>query len=223
MSEDEASGHDRARLIEPIARELPMEYALETLNKLIELVDGRTRLDMTDTVENTQRTMILAWARRARSSPSHRTHTRAGGRERNAAEQLARRSPPAPSSCPTSPRSRGARRTGASPRSSAWAGCTRLEGDDARLTGAAPAVTVAEQAGVMVATVARDDARVGSVLTPDDRVSAAAWNSVSEATVVTISGEVAEPVRIDVVGSSSDLAAMHLTVLVEENAQADAS
>ena len=95
------------------------------------------------------------------------------------------------------------------------------EGDDARLTGAAPAVAVAEQAGVTVETVARDDARVGSVLTPDDRVSAAAWNSVSEATVVTISGEVAEPVRIDVVGSSADPAAMHLTVLVEENAQAD--
>jgi len=95
------------------------------------------------------------------------------------------------------------------------------EGDDARLTGAAPAVTVAEQAGVTVETVTRDDARVGSVLTPDDRVSAAAWNSVSEATVVTISGEVAEPVRIDVVGSSADPAAMHLTVLVEENAQAD--
>ncbi|WP_010078703.1 Fe-S cluster assembly protein SufD, partial [Micrococcus luteus] len=92
---------------------------------------------------------------------------------------------------------------------------------DARLTGAAPAVTVAEQAGVTVETVARADARVGSVLTPDDRVSAAAWNSVSEATVVTISGEVAEPVRIDVVGSSADPAAMHLTVLVEENAQAD--
>mgnify|MGYP000689863835 CR=1 FL=1 len=39
--------------------------------------------------------------------------------------------------------------------------------------------------------------------------------------VRTTADSLTEPVRIDVVGSSADPAAMHLTVLVEENAQAD--
>lgn len=94
-------------------------------------------------------------------------------------------------------------------------------GDDARLTGAAPAVTVSETAGVSVETVGRDDARVGTVLTPDDRVSAAAWTSFAEATVVTVSGEPGEPVRIEVTGSGVEPAAQQLTLIVEENAHAD--
>ena len=96
-------------------------------------------------------------------------------------------------------------------------------GDDARLTGPAPVVTVSEHAGVTVETVGRDDARVGSVVTPDDRVSAAAWASFEQATVVTVAAgaEVPAPVRIDVTGAGSAPAAHHLTVVVEENAAAD--
>ena len=97
------------------------------------------------------------------------------------------------------------------------------DGDDARLTGAAPAVTVSEHEGVTVETVGRDDARVGSVLTPDDRVSAAAWASFEQATVVTVAAgtEVSAPVRIEVAGAGYEPAAHHLTVVVEENAAAD--
>lgn len=103
------------------------------------------------------------------------------------------------------------------------AGLHLPSGDAARLTGATPTVTVTEHAGVTVETVGRDDARVGSVLTPDDRVSAAAWASFTEATVVTIAAgtEVPEPIRIEVTGAGTEPAAAHLTVIIEENAQAD--
>ena len=175
---------------------------------------------MTDTVENTQRTLIPGMGEEGENLAVAQTSApRAGGRERNAAGSRADRL----SSFELSdfPVLTGREEDWRFTPLKRLGGLHLPEGDDARLTGAAPVVTVAEQAGVTVETVARDDARVGSVLTPDDRVSAAAWNSVSEATVVTISGEIAEPVRIDVVGSCADPAAMHLTVLVEENAQAD--
>ena len=175
---------------------------------------------MTDTVENTQGSMIPGMGEEGEKLTVAQTSApRAGAPERNAAGSRADRvSSYALADFPVL--------TG---REEDWrftplkrlGGLHLPEGDDARLTGAAPSVTVAEQVGVRVETVARDDARVGSVLTPDDRVSAAAWNSVAQATVVTVSGEVAEPVRIDVVGSSAEPAAMHLTVIVEENAQAD--
>ncbi|MGJ5590469.1 Fe-S cluster assembly protein SufD [Micrococcus lylae] len=95
------------------------------------------------------------------------------------------------------------------------------DGDEGRLTGAAPSVTVSELEGVRVETVSRDDSRLGTVHTPEDRVSAAAWNSFSEATVVTVSGEVSAPVRIDVVGTGTEAAASHLKVVVEANCRAD--
>lgn len=175
---------------------------------------------MTDTVENTQGSMIPGMGEEGEKLTVAQTSApRAGAPERNAAGSRADRVSsyeladfPVLTGREEDWRFTPLKRLG---------GLHLPEGDDARLTGAAPSVTVAEQAGVHVETVARDDARVGSVLTPDDRVSAAAWNSVAQATVVTVSGEVAEPVRIDVVGSSAEPAAMHLTVIVEENAQAD--
>ncbi len=175
---------------------------------------------MTDTVENTQGSMIPGMGEEGEKLTVAETSApRAGAPERNAAGSRADRVSsyeladfPVLTGREEDWRFTPLKRLG---------GLHLPEGDDARLTGAAPSVTVAEQAGVRVETVARDDARVGSVLTPDDRVSAAAWNSVAQATVVTVSGEVAEPVRIDVVGSSAEPAAMHLTVIVEENAQAD--
>ncbi|MFB1428041.1 Fe-S cluster assembly protein SufD [Micrococcus endophyticus] len=175
---------------------------------------------MTDTVENTQGSMIPGMGEEGEKLTVAQTSApRAGAPERNAAGSRADRVSsyeladfPVLTGREEDWRFTPLKRLG---------GLHLPEGDDARLTGAAPSVTVAEQVGVRVETVARDDARVGSVLTPDDRVSAAAWNSVAQATVVIVSGEVAEPVRIDVVGSSAEPAAMHLTVIVEENAQAD--
>ena len=54
------------------------------------------------------------------------------------------------------------------------AGLHLPDGDQSRLTGTAPSVQVQAQDGITVETVGREDARLGSVLTPDDRVSAAA-------------------------------------------------
>ncbi|XNZ01122.1 Fe-S cluster assembly protein SufD [Micrococcus luteus] len=95
------------------------------------------------------------------------------------------------------------------------------DGDEGRLTGAAPSVAVSEHEGVTVESVSRDDARLGTAHTPEDRVSAAAWKSFSEATVVTVSGEVSAPVRIDVTGAGTEPAAAHLKVVVEANSRAD--
>lgn len=103
------------------------------------------------------------------------------------------------------------------------AGLHLPDGDDARLTGAAPAVSVTELDGVTVETVGRDDARLGSVLTPDDRVSAAAWASFEQATVVTIGADVeaTAPVRIDITGTGTVPAAQHLLVVAAPNSRAD--
>jgi Fe-S cluster assembly protein SufD len=104
------------------------------------------------------------------------------------------------------------------------AGLHLPDGDAARLAGTAPAVTVADVEGVTVETVARDDARLGSVLTPDDRVSAAAWASFAEATVVTVGAnvEASTPVRIEITGSGAgEAAAQHLLVVAQPNSRAD--
>ncbi len=103
------------------------------------------------------------------------------------------------------------------------AGLHLPDGDAARLIGPAPAVTVSEHEGVRVETVDRTDARLGSALTPDDRVSAAAWASFEQATVVTIGAgvEVGTPVRIEVTGASEESAAQHLLVVAEPNSRAD--
>ncbi|WP_396179368.1 Fe-S cluster assembly protein SufD [Citricoccus sp.] len=97
------------------------------------------------------------------------------------------------------------------------------DGDDARLTGTAPAISVTELDGVTVETVGRDDARLGSVLTPDDRASAAAWASFEQATVVTIGADVeaTTPVRIDITGAGTAPAAQHLLVVAAPNSRAD--
>ena len=57
------------------------------------------------------------------------------------------------------------------------------------LNGAAPLVEVSAPEGVTVETVGRDDARIGSAGIPEDRVAAAAWESFSEATIVTLPAE----------------------------------
>jgi Fe-S cluster assembly protein SufD len=63
--------------------------------------------------------------------------------------------------------------------------------------------------GVSVEQVARTDARLGSVLTPFDRVSARAYGGFEMATVVTVDKEavVTDPVRIKVIGGPSDVIA----------------
>ncbi|MFI7742529.1 Fe-S cluster assembly protein SufD [Kocuria rhizosphaericola] len=90
----------------------------------------------------------------------------------------------------------------------------RLKGLHAdALTGPAPALTVDSDA-VRVETVGRDDARIGSAGMPEDRLSANAWSSVTEATVLTVPQEVevTEPVLVDIHGTDATPAAQHLVI-----------
>ncbi|WP_018656544.1 Fe-S cluster assembly protein SufD [Actinomadura flavalba] len=77
--------------------------------------------------------------------------------------------------------------------------------------------------GVRVETVGRDDARLGKAYVPADRVSAQAWASFTEATVVTVpkETEAAEPTVLRLRGEDSATAAYgHTTVVLEPFARA---
>lgn len=84
------------------------------------------------------------------------------------------------------------------------------------LNGAAPTISVSKPDAVQVETVGRDDSRIGSAGIPEDRVSAAAWEIFSEATVVTLPAEYAGTVEdlttITLTGSSDVAAASHLVI-----------
>jgi Fe-S cluster assembly protein SufD len=76
-------------------------------------------------------------------------------------------------------------------------------------------------AGVTVSTVDRTDKRVGSVLTPFDRISALAFGGFQEATLVSVAREavIAEPAVIRIVGSTADAAFGHTFIEVGELAE----
>lgn len=99
------------------------------------------------------------------------------------------------------------------------AGLHLPDGDDALLTGVAPKVSVTEVDGVTIETVGRDDKRLGSFMVPDDRTSAAAWASFSEATVITVADnlEIDAPITVSVEGNSMDPTAQHIYVAVGAN------
>jgi Fe-S cluster assembly protein SufD len=94
--------------------------------------------------------------------------------------------------------------------------------------GAAQLVVEADAAPeVRVETVGRDDHRIGRTYTPTDRVSARAYGSFSEATVVTVPKEVvaSQPTVLSVYGKQAEAGATesafgHLLVEVEPFAQA---
>ena len=76
---------------------------------------------------------------------------------------------------------------------------------------------------VTVETVGRDDPRLGKAYVPVDRVSAQAWNSFTEATVVTVPKEAvaSAPTVLRLRGEDASSAAYgHTTVLVEPFAEA---
>lgn len=84
-------------------------------------------------------------------------------------------------------------------------------------------ITVSEQPGVTVETVARGDARLGAGGVPADRVAAQAFSSFSEATVITVARGVQteNPVEVAVTGPGVGKTAYgHLQVRAEELAEA---
>ena len=99
----------------------------------------------------------------------------------------------------------------------------RLRGlDDAALQGPAPAVSVSGDDAVQITSVGRDDSRVGSAGIPEDRVSANAWSSFREATVISVprDAQVAEPVIVTLTGESEEPAAQHIVVDAGANSKA---
>jgi Fe-S cluster assembly protein SufD len=69
-------------------------------------------------------------------------------------------------------------------------------------SGTPHAVETEVPAGITAETVGRDDPRLGQAGIPEDRVSAQAWSSFTEALVVTVArnAEVAEPAQVTVTG-----------------------
>ena len=97
-----------------------------------------------------------------------------------------------------------------------------LHDGTATATGSAT-VQVQAPEGVTVATVSRDDQRLGAAGTPADRVAAQAWTSFTEATVVSVAKEaqVAEPVMLTVTGPGVDKVAYgHTQIRLEPFARA---
>ena len=75
---------------------------------------------------------------------------------------------------------------------------------------------------MQVTSVPRDDSRVGSAGIPEDRVSANAWSSFREATVISVprDAQVAEPVIVTLTGESEEPAAQHIVVDAGANSKA---
>ncbi|HLS49297.1 MAG TPA: Fe-S cluster assembly protein SufD [Actinomycetaceae bacterium] len=91
------------------------------------------------------------------------------------------------------------------------------------LTGPAPAIVVDAAPGVSSEQAGRDDARLGTIGEPIDRVSAAAWNGFSEATVITVGAKQApeQPTSVSITGAGGDEpGAQHLLVVAEELSEA---
>ena len=63
-------------------------------------------------------------------------------------------------------------------------------------------------------------APAGSVSKPNDRVSAVEWNSGEKATVLTLEGDIAQPVLLKVHGAGLDLDALHLVIVAADNTHA---
>jgi Fe-S cluster assembly protein SufD len=101
----------------------------------------------------------------------------------------------------------------------------RLKGlhDGSFVPGGQPSVDFQVPAEVDVQLVGRDDPRLGSVYTPNDRVSAQAWTSFSKARVISVpsGAELDQPLVVTVSGDDSDAAVFnHLFVDIGANARA---
>ncbi len=101
----------------------------------------------------------------------------------------------------------------------------RLKGlhDGSFLPGGQASVDVQVPPEVDVQLVDRDDSRLGSVYTPNDRVSAQAWTSFTKARVISVpaGAELDEPLVVTVSGDGSDAAVFnHLFVDIGPSARA---
>jgi Fe-S cluster assembly protein SufD len=100
----------------------------------------------------------------------------------------------------------------------------RLRGLDGSAPGvSAPKVEVGElPAGASVSTVDRSDARVGSALTPFDRISAIAAAGATEALLISVAADtrLQDPAVVRLIGGTADVAYAHTVVEVGRFAEA---
>ncbi|MEE6282974.1 Fe-S cluster assembly protein SufD [Georgenia sp. MJ170] len=91
------------------------------------------------------------------------------------------------------------------------------------LTGPVPTITVEAAPGVTTEQVGRDDERLGRIGQPVDRVSAAAWNSFTEATVITVGAKQTpeQVTSVTITGAGDDApAAQHVLIVAEAHSEA---
>ena len=81
--------------------------------------------------------------------------------------------------------------------------------------------TAVDEKHVAVSQCALGEGVSGTVSKPSDRAAAVEWNSGRTATVIELSGEIAQPVLVNVIGSGDDLDALHLVISTADEAHAD--
>ncbi|BDR52958.1 Fe-S cluster assembly protein SufD [Bombiscardovia nodaiensis] len=74
---------------------------------------------------------------------------------------------------------------------------------------------------VSVSAIPMSQEPAGSVLEPNDRVSAVEWASAPQAHVVRLQGEIEQPVLVKITGAGQDLDALHLVIEAADRTHAD--
>ena len=72
--------------------------------------------------------------------------------------------------------------------------------------------------GVKLSQIKLGEGLSGTVSKPNDRVSAVEWESGRTATILELSGEIAQPVLVKVHGAGEDLDAFHLVIAAADKA-----
>ena len=191
--------------VEPISRELPMEYALE-LNRLVELQMEGSVADYHGTNSGNQ-------------------HSRCGS-ERSVCESGSHAS-----SADRSPRSFDVDAFEVPDRKQDDWRYTPVERVEEFFNAFTPsnetqiAVTMIDGTalteGVTYSEGKPGDADTGIVSKPCDRVSAVEWNSASRAGILRIDGEISQPILVKIHGAGTDLDAFHLVIIAADRAHAD--
>ncbi|WEV42578.1 Fe-S cluster assembly protein SufD [Bifidobacterium sp. ESL0682] len=81
--------------------------------------------------------------------------------------------------------------------------------------------TPIDEKKVTKSVIDRTAAPSGTVMKPNDRVSAVEWNSGDKTVIVSISGELDQPVLVDVEGHGTDLDSLHLVLQVADRTHGD--